>query len=477
MSSQGVVAAKPIAVPDKTAHSYACGSTQSSVHKLLDDKLDHLGLLDDNLSSTSQSSSIKTELIRSSSLPRSSLPFNLQKRNSESDPESPLSHVSHPNFSDPMASNSSTFCTSLFSSSSINLQAPCRQMGALPFLPHPPKFEQEAFPGQSSSSSLQLSGDTGNVHDEAEQSDDIKEFLNLSGDASDGSFHGENHAFAFAEQMEFQYLSEQLGIAITDNEESPQLDDIYNTPAPQMSSLPVSSCSNQSVQSLGSPAKVPLSASLSSSASAASNKSRLRWTLELHERFVEAVNKLEGPEKATPKGVLKLMKVDGLTIYHVKSHLQKYRHAKYIPEMTKEDKKASSDIKRVQASSSGSDPCKNKNLAEALRMQLEVQKQLHEQLEMQRQLQLRIEEHAKYLQRILEEQQKAGNGSGRSVPLKTPTEPSESTSRGRTEPEAVTASSPQPSTSRAAPDADTERGSPVGTKRAKVHGLSESPCS
>jgi hypothetical protein len=221
MSSQGVVAAKPIAVPEQTAHSYACGSTQSSVRKPLDDKLDHL--LDDNLSSTSQPSNIKTELIRSSSLPRSSLPFNLQKRNSESDPESPLSHVSHPKFSDPMASNSSTFCTSLFSSSTINL-APCRQMGALPFLPHPPKCEQQAFPGQSSSSSLQLSGDTGNAHDEVQHSDDIKEFLNLSGVASDGSFHGENHAFAYAEQMEFQYLSEQLGIAITDNEDSPHLD-------------------------------------------------------------------------------------------------------------------------------------------------------------------------------------------------------------------------------------------------------------
>lgn len=97
-------------------------------------------------------------------------------------------------------------------------------MGALPFLPHPPKYEQQVLPGQSSTSSLQLSGDTGNVHDEAEQTDDIKDFLNLSGDASDGSFHGENQAFAFAEQMEFQFLSEQLGIAITDNEESPQLD-------------------------------------------------------------------------------------------------------------------------------------------------------------------------------------------------------------------------------------------------------------
>ncbi|XP_059440306.1 myb family transcription factor PHL7 isoform X1 [Corylus avellana] len=155
--------------------------------------------------------------------------------------------------------------------------------------------------------------------------------------------------------------------------------------------------------------------------SSLASKQRLRWTHELHERFVDAVAQLGGPDRATPKGVLRVMGVQGLTIYHVKSHLQKYRLAKYLPDSSSDGKKA--DKKETGDMLSNLDGSSGMQITEALKLQMEVQKRLHEQLEVQRQLQLRIEAQGKYLKKIIEEQQRLSgvlsetSGSGAPGPV------------------------------------------------------------
>lgn len=142
-------------------------------------------------------------------------------------------------------------------------------------------------------------------------------------------------------------------------------------------------------------------------------KPRLRWTPELHDLFVDAVIQLGGKEKATPKSVMTVMNVKGLTLYHLKSHLQKYRlgkqpqrdanvdAAKGVEFLDRpQDEKPTCDAIGVQNQKGATE------IADALKAQMEVQKQLQEQLEVQKRLQMRIEAQSKYLQSILEKAQR-----------------------------------------------------------------------
>ncbi|XP_026416951.1 myb family transcription factor PHL7-like [Papaver somniferum] len=133
----------------------------------------------------------------------------------------------------------------------------------------------------------------------------------------------------------------------------------------------------------------------------AGNKQRFKWTPELRSRFEEAVNHLGGPDRATPKGILKAMTLPGLNIYHVKSHLQKYRISKFIPESFdrgRTERRKVSEILPNFGATSGA------QIKEALQMQWEEQRRLHDQLEVQRMhLKFKIEAQRRYFERISDE--------------------------------------------------------------------------
>ncbi|KAF8080874.1 hypothetical protein N665_0918s0015 [Sinapis alba] len=348
-------------------------------------------------------------------------------------------------------SRSSTFCTNLYSSSSSTSESQKHLGNSLPFLPDPSAYSNHSASGVESARSPSIfsedpfDGDNSGLL--------AKDFLNLSGDAcSNGGFHDldcSNDSYCLSDQMELQFLSDELELAITDRAETPRLDEIYETPLalsnPVTGKSPSQRCDAGAMSIVDAVLSHP--SPKSSSAAAANHKPRMRWTPELHESFLKSVNKLEGPEKATPKAVLKLMNVEGLTIYHVKSHLQKYRLAKYMPEKKEEKKNVNSEEKKLALSNSEADEKKRGaiQLTEALRMQMEVQKQLHEQLEVQRVLQLRIEEHAKYLEKMLEEQRKAGRlFSPSSQTLLSPSDETKPNSKNMSKTEV---SLPQPSSS------------------------------
>ncbi|KAG8500037.1 hypothetical protein CXB51_004362 [Gossypium anomalum] len=114
-------------------------------------------------------------------------------------------------------------------------------------------------------------------------------------------------------------------------------------------------------------------------------KPRLKWTPQLHQRFVEAVNQLGGADKATPKSLMRIMGISGPTLYHLKSRLQKYRLGKFQETEICHSNKLD-DYKEIQSnngnSSDGTHNQMNESLqiAQAFQMQMEVQRKLHKQI-------------------------------------------------------------------------------------------------
>ncbi|KAK4786348.1 hypothetical protein SAY86_003037 [Trapa natans] len=164
-------------------------------------------------------------------------------------------------------------------------------------------------------------------------------------------------------------------------------------------------------------------------------KPRLKWTPELHHRFVQAVSQLGGPDKATPKSLMRVMGIPGLTLYHLKSHLQKYRLGKSQQALEscagdsssnddngnkkevelEEDREIQSTCQHLgqevrNPSLQISEANQSLQIAQALQMQMEVQRKLLQQIEVQKHLQLRIEAQGKYLHSVLKKAQETLSG-------------------------------------------------------------------
>ncbi|KAK6930895.1 SANT/Myb domain [Dillenia turbinata] len=81
-------------------------------------------------------------------------------------------------------------------------------------------------------------------------------------------------------------------------------------------------------------------------------KARVVWSVDLHQKFVKAVNQI-GFEKVGPKKILDLMTVPWLTRENVASHLQKYRL--YLSRLQKENETKSSFSGMKHSDSSSKD--------------------------------------------------------------------------------------------------------------------------
>ncbi|KAL7092664.1 hypothetical protein ACP275_12G177500 [Erythranthe tilingii] len=140
-----------------------------------------------------------------------------------------------------------------------------------------------------------------------------------------------------------------------------------------------------------------------------SSKERLKWTKELHDLFEKAVHQIGGPDRATPRGILRAMAIPELTILHVKSHLQKYRMSVF----TREEDHIGGKFEKTSASEMlpNFSAISSAQLNEALLIQMEAQRRLSDQLEVQKSLKTKIEAQGRYLDKIMEEYKNRAPGT------------------------------------------------------------------
>ncbi|KAF9603348.1 hypothetical protein IFM89_035018 [Coptis chinensis] len=109
-------------------------------------------------------------------------------------------------------------------------------------------------------------------------------------------------------------------------------------------------------------------------------KPRLKWTPELLEHFIRAVKHLGGADRATRKTIMKLIGIPGLTLYHLKSHLQGQSNTgnNKVGFMGAEAGDRMCDASGALMTVSQTN--KSLEISEALEMQIEVQRRLNEHL-------------------------------------------------------------------------------------------------
>ncbi|CAN6249330.1 unnamed protein product [Urochloa humidicola] len=108
-------------------------------------------------------------------------------------------------------------------------------------------------------------------------------------------------------------------------------------------------------------------------------KVRRRWTTEMHDRFIDAVNQLGGCENAKPRAIVDIMNVEGLTREQVKSHLQKYKLAQF---RHRSSEVAGTSAETTMSNNEAVPSDVQRRIQEfALQVQIEFQKKLHDMVE------------------------------------------------------------------------------------------------